>query len=289
MISLTDVDTLHDITPSLFLEKYKRPELPVVMTNLTTKWKATEFWSLDYFADLAGDKEVKLYGTKSSRDKKMLYDAQTTMPIKEYFELLKTGEKDLRMFFFEILKEIPSLKEDFTFPDIGLKFFKKLPTMFFGGKGATVQMHFDIDYADIFLCHFGGNKKVMLFAPDQTPNIYHVPYSFSSLYGVDYVRPDYDKYPALKNLTGLETTLKHGDVLYIPPGWWHYIEYEEIGYSMALRALPRRPKNILKMLKNVFLIRNVESFMRKHFGEKWTDRNEKLALDNTNNIEKSVR
>ena len=288
MISLKDVETFDDISSATFLEKYKKPELPVVMKNLTKEWKAKKLWSLEYFEALAGDKEVKLYGTKSSRDKKMLYDEQTTMPLKVYFELLRSGENDLRMFFFEILKEIPSLKDDFAFPEIGLKFFKKLPTMFFGGKGASVQMHFDIDYADIFLCHFGGNKRVILFSPDQTPNMYHVPYSFSSLYGVNYVQPDYEKHPALKELSGYETLLKHGDVLYIPPGWWHYIEYEDIGYSMALRALPRRPKNILKMLKNVFWIRHVETFMRKRFAEKWTDRNEKLAVKYTHsNLEKN--
>ncbi len=282
MISLSNVDMLDDITEDVFMQKYKKHELPVVMKNLTKEWNATKRWSLEYFEGLAGDKEVKLYGTKSSRNKRSLYGEQTTMPLKEYFTLLRTGEKDLRMFFFEILKEIPTLKDDFVFPEIGLSFFEKLPTMFFGGKGAKVQMHFDIDYADIFLCHFGGTKKVVLFSPQQTPIMYHVPYSFSSLYDVDYETPDYDRYPALKQLKGLETTLEHGDVLYIPPGWWHYIEYEEIGYSMALRALPRTPKNVLNMLRNVFLIRKVETFMRKIYGEKWTDRNERLALINTN-------
>ena len=287
MIVLSEVDTFDYITPVNFLKHYKSPELPVVMKNLTKEWRAKELWSLEYFEGLAGDKEVKLYGTKSSRDKKMLYDAQTKMSIKAYFDLLRSGENDLRMFFFEILKEIPVLKDDFTFPEMGLKFFKKLPTMFFGGKGASVQMHFDIDYADIFLCHFGGHKKVILFSPEQTPYMYHVPYSFSSLYGVNYTQPDYEKYPALQKLTGYTTLLKHGDVLYIPPGWWHYIEYEEIGYSMALRALPRRPKNILKMLKNIFWIRKVETFMRKRYAQRWTDRNEKLAFEKTNsNLDK---
>jgi len=283
MIALSDVDILADVTQKEFMQKYKKHETPLVMKNLTQEWRATQKWSLEYFEGLAGDKEVKLYGTKSSRDKKMLYDEQITMPIKAYFELLRTGENDLRMFFFEILKEIPSLKDDFAFPVIGLKFFKQLPTMFFGGKGAKVQMHFDIDCADIFLCHFGGKKKVMLFSPQQTPLMYHVPYSFSSLYDVDYATPDYVKYPALRELKGYVTTLEHGDVLYIPPGWWHYIEYEEISFSMALRALPRRPKNVLKMLKNVFWIRKVETFMRKRYGEKWTDRNERLARTNTHN------
>ncbi len=281
MISLSDVDVVEDMTQHLFMQQYKKHEIPVVMKNITDGWRAKELWSLEYFEELAGDQEVKLYGSKSSRDKTMLYDEQTTMSLKSYFALLRSGEKDLRMFFFEILKEIPSLKDDFAFPEIGLSFFKQLPTMFFGGKGATVQMHFDIDYADIFLCHFGGKKKIILFPPEQTPLMYHVPYSFSSLYDVDFATPDYDKYPALQHLNGYETTLEHGDVLYIPPGWWHYIEYEEIGYSMALRALPRRPKNTLSMLKNVFWIRKVETFMRKRQGKKWTDRNERLAVINT--------
>ena len=280
MISLTAVDVLEKTTQETFMKNYKRDELPVVMKDITQGWRATKLWSLEYFERLAGEKEVKLYGTNSSRDKTMLYGEQTSMKIKKYFDLLRSGENDLRMFFFEILKEIPELQHDFEFPEIGLKFFKKLPTMFFGGKGAKVQMHFDIDCADIFLCHFGGKKKVMLFAPDQTPFMYHVPYSFSSLYDIDYRVPDYEKYPALKYLNGYETTLHHGDVLYIPPGWWHYIEYEEMGYSMALRALPRKPKNIYTMMKNIFWTRKVETFMRKKQGSKWTDKNEKLAVSN---------
>lgn len=280
MISLTAVDILEKTTQETFMKTYKRDELPVVMKDITQGWSATKLWSLEYFERLAGEKEVKLYGTSSSRDKTMLYGEQTSMQIKKYFDLLRSGENDLRMFFFEILKEIPELQHDFEFPEIGLKFFKKLPTMFFGGEGAKVQMHFDIDCADIFLCHFGGKKKVMLFAPEQTPFMYHVPYSFSSLYDIDYRAPDYEKYPALKHLNGYETTLHHGDVLYIPPGWWHYIEYEEMGYSMALRALPRKPKNIYTMMKNVFWTRKVETFMRKKQGSKWTDKNEKLAVTN---------
>ncbi len=280
MISLTAVDVLEKTTQETFMKTYKRDEFPVVMKDITQDWSATKLWSLEYFERLAGEKEVKLYGTSSSRDKTMLYGEQTSMQIKKYFDLLRSGENDLRMFFFEILKEIPELQHDFEFPEIGLKFFKKLPTMFFGGEGAKVQMHFDIDCADIFLCHFGGKKKVMLFAPDQTPFMYHVPYSFSSLYDIDYRVPDYEKYPALKHLNGYETTLQHGDVLYIPPGWWHYIEYEEMGYSMALRALPRKPKNIYTMMKNVFWTRNIETFMRKKQGAQWTDKNEKLAVSN---------
>lgn len=90
------------------------------------------------------------------------------MPFKDYLDRLAAGDNSLRMFFFNILSQVPVLTQDFSYPALGLNFFKKLPVLFVGGKGAKVQMHFHIDLADIMLCHFGGKKRVMLFSPEQT-------------------------------------------------------------------------------------------------------------------------
>ena len=282
MITFSKIDVVNKISKDDFLNIYKKNEQPVVMKNLTEGWPARDKWSLEYFEGLAGDLEVKLYDSKPSTDSKLQHAAETVMPLREYFKRLRAGEKDLRMFFFQILKEVPSLKDDFKFPDIGLKFFEKLPVMFLAGKGAKVQMHYDIDNADIVLCHFGAKKKIMMFSPEQTKYIYHVPFSYSALFDVDFENPDYEKYPALHKLQGYEFELNHGEALYIPPGWWHYITYEDISYSVALRAFPRTPKNLLKMINNIVGIRTVEGVMRKLFGQKWNDRNAKMAVINAN-------
>ncbi|NOQ80805.1 MAG: cupin-like domain-containing protein, partial [Gammaproteobacteria bacterium] len=108
------------------------------------------------------------------------------------------------------------------------------------------------------------------------------PFSFSSLFDVDFDTPDYEKYPALKYLQGEEVELNHGDILYIPPGYWHYIVYEEFGMSMALRAFPRTPVNFFKMMKNLIIIRSIEGLMRKIIGLPWIERNERLAVSGTN-------
>jgi hypothetical protein len=284
MIEMKQLGKVGDISSEEFLSKYKNTQTPVIMKNITKEWPAKEKWSLEYFESLGGDNEVKLYDSKPSTDYKLQHAAETTMPLRKYFEILKRGENDLRIFFFDMLREIPSLKNDFSFPKIGLHWFKKLPVMFIAGNRAKVQMHFDIDYADIFLCHFGGKKKVILFSPDQTPYMYHVPFSFSAYHDVDFENPDYEKYPALKFLKGEEAILEHGDVLYIPPGWWHYIIYEEIGYSMAIRSFPRDLKNVAKMLRNLVWIRSVDGIMRMFLGQKWNDRNTKVALQRTNNL-----
>lgn len=282
MIKQSPVERVENLTKKEFLESYKRLDKPVVIEKLTEIWPAREKWSIDYIKEIAGHKMVPLYDSKPSLDYRHQYDPASKMELRSYFEMLEQGENDLRLFFYNILAEVPELVQDFSYPEIGLNFFKKLPVLFAGGKGAKVQMHFDIDYADIFLCHFGGKKRVLLFPPEQTKFMYHVPFSFSSLFSVDYDNPDYKKYPALERLDGQVAELNHGDILYIPPGYWHYIVYEEIGLSMALRAFPRKPVNFLKMMRNLIFIRSFEGLMRKFVGQRWNDRNARLAVSRTN-------
>lgn len=282
MIETTPTPYVKTITKKEFLRQYKKPARPVVLQELTCNWPAREKWSTNYFKSVAGDKLVPLYDSQPATDRKHQHAAATEMPLGDYLDRLHAGETDLRLFFFNLLGETPELAKDFDFPDIGLKLFRKLPVLFMGGKGAKVQMHFDIDWSDILLCHFGGKKRVLLIPPEQTRFMYHVPFSFSSLFDVDYDNPDYQKYPALQQLKGEVAELNHGDVLYIPPGYWHYIVYEEIGYSMALRAFPRTARNFARMLNNIVVVRTIEGLMRKLLGQRWNDRNEKRAVARTN-------
>lgn len=281
MIKKKSVKRVDYLDKESFLRDYKSVAKPVVIEKLTEEWPAREKWNVEYLKEVAGDRIVPLYDSKPSKDKKHQHAAAIKMELKKYFTLLEQGENDLRLFFYNLLSGVPELTKDFSYPDIGLHWFKKLPVLFAGGKNAKVQMHFDIDLSDIFLCHFGGKKRVLLFAPEQTKYMYRVPFSFSSLFDIDFDNPDYEKYPALQHLQGEVAELNHGDVLYIPPGYWHYIVYEEIGFSMSLRAFPRTPKNFIKMLNNLFVVRVIEGLMRKIVGQAWNDRNERLAIENT--------
>ena len=279
MLELQPVEKIKHMSKENFIKVYKNKNKPVVITELTEKWPARKKWDIEYIQKVAGDVMVPLYDSKPSTDRKHQHAAATHMPLKSYIDLLKNGESDLRLFFYNILAGAPQLTKDFNYPDIGLKLFKKLPVLFLGGKDARVQMHFDIDMADILLCHFGGKKRIMLFPPEQTKNIYRVPFSFSSLNTINYENPDYEKYPALKNLKGQMTELNHGDVIYIPSGYWHYVMYDDIGFSMALRAFPRKPKPALKLLYNLLVVRTVDGLMRKVIGQSWNERNERLTLE----------
>ena len=280
MMHIEPVGRVSSVDKERFLSEYKSQNQPIIIENLSKNWPAHDKWTFDYLCDVVGDNVVPLYGGgEQAKGRRHQHSHVNEMTFRDFISALRQGENKLRMFFYNILQQAPALMADFTFPDIGLKLFKKLPVFFFGGQGAKVQMHFDIDYADLLLCQFGGKKRVFLFAPDQSKHLYHVPFSFSSLFPVDVDQPDFERYPALKNAKGMVAELDHGDVLYIPPGFWHYVVYDEMCFSLTLRALPRKPRHFAKLLYNVFYIRTVDGLMRRSVGQPWNDRNEKRAME----------
>ena len=97
--------------------------------------------------------------------------------------------------------------------------------LFFGGSEAKVLMHYDVDMTDFIHFQFEGDKRILLFAPDQSKALYKVPLSVHTIYEIDYDHPDYEKFPALKHAKGFDFVMNHGDALFIPRGYWHYNSY----------------------------------------------------------------
>jgi len=204
------------------------------------------------------------------------------MKMSVYIDLLKQEPTKYRIFLWNILKEIPQLQNDFSYPDFGLKLMKKLPMLFFGGQDSHTFMHYDIDLANIFHFHFEGKKQCILFDQKQSRYLYKVPHSLITREDIDFANPDFKKWPALKYAKGWVCDLKHGEILYMPEGYWHYMRYITPGFSMSLRALAKNPVNLSKAVYNVFIMRNYDNVMRRVKGQKWIDWKNGKAITNTN-------
>ncbi len=279
-MQLEQIKRVHTVTQKEFLRDYVKPQKPVVIEHLIDDWKAYDKWSLAYIKDIAGDKEVPLYDDRPVKHDEGFNQAHATMTMRDYIDLLKKEPTNYRIFLYNLMKEVPSLKGDFKFPKIGLRLLKQIPMLFFGGEGSKVFMHHDIDWANILHFHFEGKKQCVLFPPSETPHLYKVPYSLITREDINFDDPDYDKFPNLKKAKGFICHLNHGETLYMPEGYWHYMKYETPGFSMSLRALPRKMSHLGKALYNVFYMRHYDNFMRRRKGQAWIDEKNERAMGN---------
>jgi len=96
-----------------------------------------------------------------------------------------------------------------------------------------LKIHYD-SY-DNFLYQVEGERRVLMTMPDMGHTVYpeldarednvtdchrHSPYGGT----VDLRNVNYTRHPVARYARMVPVTLHPGDVLYIPTGWWHYIE-----------------------------------------------------------------
>jgi len=284
-LHLTEIERVKTISKADFYNNYVKKQKPVVIEQLTEDWPAYEKWRLDYIKNIAGEKTVPLYDDRPVSHEDGFNQAHAEMKMADYIDLLNTKPTNYRIFLYNLMKEVPTLKNDFKWPDIGLRLVKQLPMLFFGGQNAKVFIHYDIDFSNILHFHFHGKKRCILFAPSQTPYLYKVPHALISREDIDFDNPDFDKWPALKQARGLVADLQHGEMLYMPEGYWHYMKYLTPGFSMSLRAFPRRPLNFLKAAYNITIMRYFDNMMRRYKGQKWIDyKNEQAVIRTHKNL-----
>lgn len=287
-MKLTQIERVKKISKADFVSQYVKKQIPVVVEELTEDWPAYEKWKLSYISDIAGEIIVPLYDDRPVNHEEGFNEAHTKMKMSDYIALLKSKPTNYRIFLYNLMKQVPTLKNDFLWPDIGLKLVKQMPMLFFGGENARVFMHYDIDYSNILHFHFHGEKQCMIFPPNHSKFMYKVPHALISREDIDFDNPDYEKFPALKNAQGYITNLKHGEMLYMPEGYWHYMKYLTPGFSMSLRAFPKNISHLSKAFYNVFIMRHFDILMRKFKGQKWIDYKNEKAIKNTHrNLQKS--
>ncbi len=254
----------------------------MVIERFVEDWPAFTKWNLDYIKSVAGEKEVPLYDDRPVKHDEGFNEPHAKMRMADYVDLLQKGPTKFRIFLWNVLKEVPVLQKDFSYPDFGLRLMKGLPMLFFGGTDSHTFMHYDIDLANIFHFHFEGIKECILFPQSETKHLYKIPHSLIVREDIDFSNPDLEKWPALKQAKGFKTTLEHGNVIYIPEGYWHHMKYKTPGFSMSLRAIARKPKNFGKAIYNIFYMRHFDNLMRRLKGQKWIDWKNERAVIKTN-------
>ncbi|KNC78047.1 hypothetical protein SARC_09508 [Sphaeroforma arctica JP610] len=94
-------------------------------------------------------------------------------------------------------------------------------------------LHFDPDH-NLF-AQVVGSKYLRLFSPQMSSCLY--PYADELLANTSQIKSsesvDVDTYPAYVHAEGWEAIVHSGEMLYIPPRWWHYVRSLEPSFSVS--------------------------------------------------------
>ncbi|AMR30235.1 cupin [Mucilaginibacter sp. PAMC 26640] len=282
-LTLGPIDRVEHISKADFINNYLKPRKPLVISKATETWPALQKWTFEYLKESVGDQIVPLYDSSKADPAKPINAAAAEMKFGDYIDLIQKQPTDLRIFLFDTIKHAPKLLDDYRSPtDLMGGFLDKYPNMFFGGKGSVTFLHYDIDLAHIFHTHFNGRKHVILFDNKWSERLYKIPFATYALEDYDIENPDFKRFPALEGIEGQEAVLEHGDTLFMPTGYWHWMKYLDGSFSISLRAWDSSWTIKAKSLYNLIIQRKFDDIMKKNFRTNYMEWKERLAVKRAN-------
>jgi hypothetical protein len=129
------------------------------------------------------------------------------------------------------------------------------PMLWAGSNGQVVNLHYD-DFLN-FICMLEGTKRVTLFSPDLMPFMYHAPFdrmlNHAQASLVRMLEPDLGRFPLFERAMkeARVAVLEPGEVLFVPPMWWHHVE--SYGFNVMINnwVLPAPLEEIVALQENV--------------------------------------
>ncbi|XP_053603063.1 bifunctional peptidase and arginyl-hydroxylase JMJD5 [Plodia interpunctella] len=218
-----------------FYSNYIIKEQPVVLDNCVNHWPALDKWkNPDYFKKLAGLRTVPIELGKVYTDSDW---TQKLMTIGEFIDkyIYQSNGPTGYLAQYQLFDQIPELKRDITEPEYCCfsDTDESVDVMaWFGPKGTISALHHDPKKN--LLTQVVGTKQLFLFSPNDSEFLY--PHSHELLNNtaqVDPRMPDLEKFPKYKNAKAYHCVLKPGQMLYIPPKWWHFVESLSISFSVS--------------------------------------------------------
>ena len=238
--------------PEVFLESPREAkehmvlERPLVFRGGVADWPAAGRWTPSFFARHHGDRRVSLYEfTRRDSLPALLADFVHYLQCGERVGALATTCMPLYLAWnAELLASTPELAADFDFRPLFGSRGHLHPALWMGGREAHTPLHTDIDSHNLHaVVH--GEKHFLLYAPEDNHYLYPSDvYEWATTFSrIDVRDPDLDRFPLVRKVVGWEATLNKGDVLYIPPGWWHSATCMEP--TISLNAWQFEPRLLL--------------------------------------------
>jgi hypothetical protein len=169
------------------------------------------------------------------------------MSIPEYIDILTSDDPRAKKFYMvSTVDRLPEpLRSDVIPHPLSCDDGTSLMSMYLG-RDTYAQAHYHPE-SEAFLTQVFGQKRIVLYPPDQTPKLYPGAWWSPSAFNhteVNFIRPDLQKHPRFADAASVECVLSPGDTLYIPLHWWHAIWGVGVNASVT-EQMPALERDVL--------------------------------------------
>ncbi len=229
-----------------FYIEYIRKDKPVIITGIANRWPACSKWSIPYFDKQIGDLNIK-YRYSTSRlhpdlTKLNIHSVKHDDVFKQgslqyFLNQINTNKKNEFVFLCasglpvfsngQYNKELKPLLDDIEIPQLFMSNMLRSSGLWISPKNIVSWLHYDKNGLHNLNAQIQGQKRVLLFSPQEMQNYYLCPDNPETInYSqIDITNPDYNKYPLFKKSFYYEGILNAGEILYIPAYWLHSFEH----------------------------------------------------------------
>ncbi|KAI9316419.1 hypothetical protein BX666DRAFT_1858985, partial [Dichotomocladium elegans] len=213
----------------------------IIPAGAIADWPAMERWgSVAYLLSVAGDRVVPVELGQQYTDQQW---QQKLMRFGDFVTDYVLQGKAAYLAQHDLFCQIPALARDIQVPDYCYAEPELVPGLYdhappdviknawFGPKGTVSPLHQD-PYHNV-LAQPVGAKYLRLYAPSQTPYLYPHDGILSNTSQADVEHPDREAFPLLEKAAYFECLLQQGELLYIPPRWWHYVRSLSTSFSVS--------------------------------------------------------
>ncbi len=213
------------------------PQLPALLQDCMDHWPALKNWKkFDYLASVAGERTIPIeIGSHYTNENW----SQDLVKFKDFLKRQITVDEACDRIEYlaqhNLFDQIPALRKDILVPEyccVGTSNESVDIKAWLGPKGTISPMHYDPKHN--LLCQVFGHKKIILAAPDDSPNLYpHETEMLKNTSQIDAEHIDMTKFPMCSAVQFYHLNLYEGEILYIPPRWWHYVRSMEKSFSVS--------------------------------------------------------
>ncbi|XWS52474.1 hypothetical protein CRYUN_Cryun11dG0073600 [Craigia yunnanensis] len=219
-----------------FLREYFLSGSPVILTDCMAHWPARTRWNdMDYLRRVAGDRTVPVEVGKNYLCSEW---KQELITFSQFLERVQSdgcrSKVPTYLAQHQLFDQINELRKDISIPDYCYAGGGELRSLnaWFGPAGTVTPLHHDPHHN--ILAQVVGKKYVRLYSVSYYEELY--PYSETMLKNssqVDLDNIDDVEFPKVRDLEFVDCILEEGEMLYIPPKWWHYVRSLTRSFSVS--------------------------------------------------------